>query len=202
VLAAGGSLRLGAPKQLVRHRGRPLLVNAIAAAAGAVDGGALIVVLGAHAGRLRAIVRRVAPNATAVINTRWAEGLASSLRAGLAAAPRGAAGALVLLVDQPHVDARALRRLYAAWRRRPRVPAAARYDGRAGVPAILPRRYWSGLRALEGDSGARSVLRHARRLTLVDMPEAALDIDTPADRARLRRERGPISRSTAASRSP
>jgi CTP:molybdopterin cytidylyltransferase MocA len=92
---------------------------------------------------------------------------------------------LVTLVDQPNVDAAALRRLIAAWRRRPSAPAAAHYAGRAGVPAILPRRSWAALYGLRGDAGARAVLRDAASLTLVAMPEAALDVDTREDLAQL-----------------
>jgi molybdenum cofactor cytidylyltransferase len=116
-----------------------------------------------------------------VYNARWPEGLATSLKAGLDAGPVDAAAALVILIDQPNVDERALWRLLAAWRRRPGIPAAAHYGGRAGVPAILPRRYWGEVRKLTGDSGARELLRGNRTLTLVAMPEALLDIDEPAD---------------------
>jgi CTP:molybdopterin cytidylyltransferase MocA len=156
VLAAGESRRLGRPKQLLRKRLEPLLVAAVRAVT--------------HAAR----------------NARWREGLASSLQRGLAATPPDARAVLVLLADQPDVTPRALARLVAAWRKRPRVPAAAYYDGRAGVPAILPRSTWRAIRALEGDAGARAILRAAPHVTLVPMPEAALDIDTPADAARLR----------------
>jgi molybdenum cofactor cytidylyltransferase len=65
------------------------------------------------------------------------------------------------------------------------VPAAARYEGRIGVPAVLPRRHWRALKALQGDQGARALLRGSKELTLVDMPEASLDIDTPADVEKL-----------------
>jgi CTP:molybdopterin cytidylyltransferase MocA len=112
--------------------------------------------------------------------------MAASLRAGLAAAPRTARAALVLLVDQPRVDAAALARLVTAWRRRPGVPAAAGNDARVGVPAVLPRRHWRGLKHMKGDQGARALLRGHAALTLVAMPEAALDIDTPADLLKLR----------------
>jgi CTP:molybdopterin cytidylyltransferase MocA len=107
------------------------------------------------------------------------------LRLGIDALPAGADAALVLLSDQPDVDARALRRLIAAWQSRPAAAAAARYAGRVGVPAILPRRSWGEVRALEGDVGARALLRGKPGVTLVEMPEAAFDVDTPLDLRRL-----------------
>ena len=186
LLAAGGSRRLGAAKQLVRYRTRPLLAHALAAARGALPQAPLIVVVGSEALRLKLVVRRARCGARIVANPRWREGMATSLRTGLAAVPRTARAALVLLTDQPHVDAAALARLLGAWRRRPGVPAAARYDERVGVPAVLPRRRWSALKELTGDQGARALLRGAPSITLVEMPEAALDIDTPADLLELR----------------
>lgn len=186
VLAAGGSRRLGRSKQLVRYRLRPLVVHAVTAARRALPAAPLIVVVGAEALKVRLVLRRDGCVASVVANARWAEGLATSLHAGLAAAPRDARAALVLLVDQPRVDAAALERLLRAWRRRPGLPAAARYEGRSGVPAVLPRRHWRALRSLQGDQGARAWLRGVRTLTSVDMPEAVVDIDTPADLAKLR----------------
>jgi CTP:molybdopterin cytidylyltransferase MocA len=190
LLAAGGSRRLGTPKQLVRWRSRPLLVQALDALNGALPGGPLVVVLGDRALRLRGVIRRTVPAPIVVTNARWADGLATSLKAGIAAVPPGTRAILVALVDQPNVDAHALRRLLRAWRRKPGTPAAARYDGRAGVPAVLPRSSWRAARALTGDSGARGLLRAAgASLTLVDMPEAELDVDTAADLEHLSRRR-------------
>jgi molybdenum cofactor cytidylyltransferase len=145
----------------------------------------VIVVLGAEALRLRLAVRRAAPRVTIVYNRHWADGLASSLNAGLAAVPKATRSILVTLVDQPNVDKRALLRLLHAWGRRPGVAAAAQYAGRPGVPAVLPRRYWRAIRELRGDAGARALLR-GRAITIVDMPEAELDIDTRADVAQLK----------------
>ena len=186
LLAAGGSRRLGAAKQLIRYRARPLLAHALAAARGALPCAPLIVVVGSEALRLKLVLRRARCGARVVANPRWREGMAPSLRSGLGAVPRTARAALVLLVDQPRVDAAAIARLVTAWRRRPGVPAAARYEGRVGVPAVLPRRHWSALKALQGDQGARALLRGHAAPTLVAMPEAALDIDTPADLLTLR----------------
>jgi molybdenum cofactor cytidylyltransferase len=184
VLAAGGSRRLGFPKQLVRRRARSLLARTVAHARDALPQSPLIVVLGAEALRLRLVVRRTVPSAIAVHNVRWARGLASSLQAGLAAVPARTRAILVMLVDQPNVDDRALLRLLNAWRRRPSIAAAALYGGRPGVPALLPRRYWRAIRQLRGDAGARELLRGSG-ITRVAMPEAQLDIDTHADLARL-----------------
>jgi molybdenum cofactor cytidylyltransferase len=184
LLAAGGSRRLGFPKQLVRRAARSLLAHALAAARGALPHSPLVVVLGAEALRLRLVVRRAAPSAIAVHNARWAAGLATSLNAGLRAVPASTRSILVTLVDQPNVDERALRRLLNAWRRRPGTAAAALYAGRPGVPAVLPRRYWRAIRTLNGDAGARALLR-GTGITMVGMPEAELDIDTRADLARL-----------------
>jgi molybdenum cofactor cytidylyltransferase len=161
-----------------------LLVHALGAARGALPHSPLIVVLGAQAQRLRLLVRRAAPTALVVHNARWGIGLATSLNAGLDAVPARTAAILVTLVDQPNVDRHSLRKLLAAWRRRPGSAAAALYGGHPGVPAVLPRRYWRALRELRGDAGARTLLRSAG-ITTVPMPEAELDIDTAADAATL-----------------
>lgn len=145
-----------------------------------------IVVLGSGALRLRAMLRHVGHECVVVENSEWRSGLASSMRAGLEALPSHTEAVLFMLTDQPLVDAACLRRLISAWSRRPAVPAAAGYAGKVGVPAILPRRWWAALREQTGDTGARSVLQAVSRLTIVEMPEAAADVDTPADLERLR----------------
>ena len=185
LLAAGGSRRLGRPKQLVRYRGRPLLLHAVRAARGALPDAPLIVVVGAEALRMRLMIRRARCEARVVMNAQWQEGMATSLRVGIAAVGRTTKAVAVLVADQPLVDAVAITRLVDAWRRRPARPAAASYEGRAGVPAVLPRSHWQALRRLRGDEGARALLRAGAAITLVDMPEAGIDVDTPADVRRL-----------------
>jgi CTP:molybdopterin cytidylyltransferase MocA len=185
LLAAGGSRRLGHSKQLVRYRTRPLLLHAVAAVRAALPRAPLVVVVGAEALRMRLVLRRADCGARIVANSRWHEGMAVSLRKGLAATPRSARAALLLLVDQPLVTSAQLERLVTAWRRRPGSAAAARYDGHAGAPAIVPRRRWAALKTLRGDQGARALLRASTTITLIDMPQAALDVDTAADLRRL-----------------
>jgi molybdenum cofactor cytidylyltransferase len=179
VLAAGASTRFGSPKQLVRIGGRPLLHTVVTRAA-EVTGNALIVVLGAGAAELAPLLKH-APGSV-VVNRDWREGLASSIRAGVARLPATCAGVMLMLADQAAVTSDDLRRLAGAWRRRPQCIAAALYAGTAGAPAIFPRSTFTELAALRGDSGARLVLRRSPdRVVRVPMPGAELDLDTPED---------------------
>jgi molybdenum cofactor cytidylyltransferase len=153
--------------------------------ASVVTDGAVIVVLGADALRLRGLLQRHGRKLTIVHNARWRDGMAGSLRAGLARVPPRTDGLLILLVDQARVDTGDLLRLAKGWQRRPGRPAAAHYEGRAAVPAIIPRRHFAALRTLEGDTGARQLLQRLDGPSLVSMPKAAFDIDTPQDLAAL-----------------
>ena len=184
-MAAGGSRRLGTPKQLLRIRGRTLLSRVVHAAE-AVTPGRVVVVIGADALRMRSLIRRHHRGTHSVDNSRWAEGMAGSLQVGLSVLPPRASAVLLLLSDQPAVGEASLRRLICAWRRRPGKAAAAAYAGVVGVPAILPRTLWKEARRLRGDEGARKLLRiEEMPATAVHMPEAAWDIDTPEDSQRL-----------------
>jgi molybdenum cofactor cytidylyltransferase len=186
VLAAGASTRFGSPKQLVRVDGRPLLHTVVARAV-ELAGHSVTVVLGAHAGELSALLRH--SPASVIVNRDWQEGLASSIRAGVARVPSASDGVLLLLADQPHVTIEDLRRLAGAWRRQTDYIVAAQYASATGVPAIFPRTSFADLTALRGDRGARSVLqRNPDRVVRIPMPSAALDIDTPEDLLGLKPE--------------
>jgi molybdenum cofactor cytidylyltransferase len=183
VLAAGSSSRLGQPKQLVKLGGRPALHHVVSNAV-AVAGHAVTVVLGAHAQDLTRLLAH--SPASVVVNRNWEEGMASSLRHGLAAVPATASAVLVMLGDQVSVSADDLKRLINAWNGHDTVIASAVYQGHVGVPAIFPRWCFSELRELRGDRGARIIIeRHAHRLVHVQMPNAAIDLDTPEDLAAL-----------------
>lgn len=188
VLAAGASSRFGSPKQLVRIDGRPLLHRAVANAV-EIAGHAVTVVLGAHAAELGQLLGH--SPCSLVVNRDWAEGIASSIRAGLARLPPSCDGALLTLADQPAVTVDDLKRLAAAWRREPQRIVAARYEGMLGVPALFPRAEFPALDALRGDRGAREILRRSRdRVVGIDLPNAGIDIDTPEDLLRLSSEPG------------
>ncbi len=183
VLAAGASTRFGSPKQLVRVDGRPLMHTVVSRAV-EVTGHSTLVVLGAKAASLAPLLRH--SPATLVINRDWREGLASSIRAGLASLPGSCSGAMVVLADQIAVTAEDLRRLAGTWRRQPEFIVAAQYGVTLGAPAIFPSTFFRDLSQLRGDRGASALFRrNPDRVVRVPMESAALDIDTPEDLLRL-----------------
>jgi CTP:molybdopterin cytidylyltransferase MocA len=187
LLAAGASRRYGRPKQLARVGGESLLRRMVRVAL-ASDTAGCIVVLGARAARLQGELRGMPVRI--VVNPRWRMGLSASLAAGLAAVPTEARAALVLLADQAAVGPAELELLLAAWRASPGRPAAAIVACTLGPPAILPRRLFRPLSRLRGDRGAREFLRTPSSRTVgIELPSAAIDIDRPADLARLERAR-------------
>jgi len=187
VLAAGGSSRLGRPKQLLPFRGRTLLRHAVEVAVEAaraptagesVDDPAIVVVLGADAERMRAELHGL-PVEVAV-NADWAGGLSSSVRAGLGAAG-DAGGVLFVAADQPFVTADLLRRVVAAFRAGAPIVACA-YAGTLGVPALFDRTLFGELASLEGDAGARRVIEgHRDVVRVVAFERGAADVDSPGD---------------------
>jgi len=185
VLAAGGSTRLGRPKQLVELDGEPLVRRAARAALGA-GASPVLVVLGAHAARVAPALDGVA-GVTALYNADWETGLASSLAAGVRAAlaEPDVDAVLVTLADQPLVDDAALARLIAAYPGAHGVVASA-YGDALGVPALFARAHAESLTRLTGDAGAGAWLRRrGDAVTRVAMDAAALDVDTEADVERL-----------------
>ncbi len=194
VLAAGRSSRfraeggLEASKLVALLGGKPLVRRA-AEAALASRARPVVVVTG-HAREAVEAALAGLPLAFAH-NPDFAGGLASSLKAGVAALPSGVAGALVLLGDMPRIEAALLDRLIDAFTARPLALAAAPvHAGRRGNPVLLSRALFVALARLEGDEGARRLLREAdpRRIVEVEVESdgVTLDIDTPGDLAAAR----------------
>jgi molybdenum cofactor cytidylyltransferase len=192
VLAAGGSTRLGHPKQLVTHDGLPLVVRA-ARAALAAGADPVVVVLGSGADAVRAALTGL-PIVT-VDNDAWVEGMGTSVGRGvreLVTLAPAARGVLLTLVDQPLVGDAALRHLIAVWADADALApdgatiAAAEYANTVGVPAIFGRAHFAALTSLPPASGAAPLIRAAgARLHRVPIPEASVDVDTPEDLARM-----------------
>lgn len=188
VLAGGTSSRVGRPKQLLDLGGRPLLQHALDHAAGAgLD--ELVVVLGHAADQVSAAVT-LPPGARVVVNPDYATGQASSLRAGLAAASPDTEAAIILLGDMPGMRPGDIRSVADAFRRGAGPVVQARYRGTPGHPVLFARTLWPDLLAVEGDVGAREIIKaHPDWVTRVDIDaDLPPDLDTLEDYERFRKQ--------------
>ncbi|MCP3063855.1 nucleotidyltransferase family protein [Myxococcus sp. K38C18041901] len=190
LLAAGGSSRLGHPKQLVVHEGKTLIRRA-AEAALSLGEGPVLVVLGAH--RDTIVSELVDLPLRVIEHPEWALGPGGSLTTGLSAmlsvAPSDApdvGAVLFMLCDQVRVTSAHLRALVDTWRTTGASIVASGYDGTHGVPALFSRAVFPELEALTAAQGARGVIaREPTRVATVPLPGGGEDVDTPLDLARL-----------------
>ena len=187
VLAAGSGSRFGGGKLLAPFGGRPLIAATLSGLRGApVD--EIIVVVGAEGERLRSIT--AAYETRTIENPDWAEGMSTSVRAGLRACTSDTRAAVVCLADQPLVGAVAVERLVEAFEQGATVTVAT-YGGEMRNPVLFARGVWPLLlREMSGDRGARVFLKHHREIvTEVSCDDVAdpADVDTVEDLRRLER---------------
>jgi len=184
ILAAGGGSRFGGTKQLAELRGRPLLAYAVDAMLAVPAIWPVVVVLGHDAATVRARVEVLADVEVAV-SERWADGMAASLQAGIAALGDVEA-AVVTLGDQPFVSSRVIAGVLD-YHERSDDAVRTTYDGEPGHPVLLTRRLLDRAGELSGDSGFRALLegQRVRRFEAAHLCDPA-DVDTPADLERLR----------------
>jgi molybdenum cofactor cytidylyltransferase len=190
VLAAGASSRLGQPKQLVRIGNETLLARSLRVLR---ESGysPIIAVLGARADKIEAVVDLTRIHT--VRNAQWSDGIASSIHTGLNALKQllpSASGVLLSVCDQPQLSSSHLAALADSFHKADgQAIAASQYGGVAGIPAVFPASLFDALLALEGDTGARALLRNPE-CAMIALPfeGGELDIDTPADLESLKRE--------------
>jgi molybdenum cofactor cytidylyltransferase len=170
---------MGTNKLLLPIDGAPMLNHAIDAALYSQVCRTLVVV-GHNSG---AIIRLCSQNTTQIVhNPDYASGIASSIRAGIAALPADIDAVLIMPGDMPYVTAMEIDRLIEAHHAAPNSICVPQYRGQRGNPLLWPRRFFPTLQQLEGDVGARSLLSHfAEHVQPVefDSPVILLDCDTP-----------------------
>ena len=183
MLAAGFARRMGRQKLLLAVRGAPIVRLSVEALRPHVED--LVVVTGRDDTGVR--------EALAGIDTRFAtnprpqDGQGSSIAIGVAALMPWTSAALVALGDQPRVPSTVVPALLDAWRRTGKPIVAPDYHGTQGTPVLFSADVFAELRALSGDSGAKSIVQARRErveLVTIDAPMPA-DVDTPEDYARL-----------------
>jgi molybdenum cofactor cytidylyltransferase len=181
ILAAGRSTRMGGPNKLLAELGGKPLVRIVTEQALASKAQGVIVVTGHQAEQVEKALQGL--KVTFVRNPDFAAGLASSVKAGVAAAPKGADGAVICLGDMPLISAHLIDRLIEAFAPdRGNLIAVPVSDGRRGNPVLWSRRFFNELMTLDGDIGARHLIaKHSEAVAEVPVEGhgAFLDIDTP-----------------------
>jgi molybdenum cofactor cytidylyltransferase len=189
ILAAGGSSRLDKPKQLVRHQGRTLVSHVTAEA---FNAGLLPVLVVTGAGSETIAKELDETNAEIVYNDRWQEGVASSIVKGITHLMDNYAGAedvIVAVCDQPFVSEELFMQLMDAKKTTGKGIVGSAYAGTVGTPVLFDQSYFRDLAALQGDQGAKKLLKmYADDMTTVPFEQGEVDIDTQDDLNRLHKE--------------
>ena len=170
---------MGGPNKLIAHfGGKPLIRQTVERVLASQASGAAVVT-GHQAARIRDALQGL--EIGVAHNPDFASGLASSLKAGIAAVPEDATGALIQLGDMPAVSSADLDRLIEAFRKAGgKAIVRATHDGKRGNPVILPRALFGAVAQLEGDTGARHLVE-AGSMQVVDVEigeGATIDVDT------------------------
>ena len=178
VLAAGGSTRLGEPKQLLEFDNETLAHAAVRAAH---EGGCDVVCL--VTGHAQTEVEHAVADLNPILaqNQEWQRGMGSSIRIGLSAV--SPVSAIVLLAcDQPAVNGKMIRSLIERYDQTGRAIIASHYSGTLGIPALFDHSCFAELRALADDRGAKAVIQaDPARVASFEFPDGALDLDAPDD---------------------
>lgn len=181
-MAAGESARMGSPKQLLKVQGLSL-VRRVCQVALQTPCRPVVLVLGANKA---AIAPEVADLPLVFIdNPQWHTGMASSVKMGMAATyltDKTLDAVLILVCDQPYLSVGVVEQILDTYQRTDKGIVACRYAGQVGVPVVFERKYFESLIMLQGDEGARKLLRnHLDDIELVDFEAGQYDLDTPGD---------------------
>jgi len=187
VLAAGGSTRLGRPKQLVEFKGKTLLDHALDKV-DLLGFQTKILVLGAK--REEIMDKIDANNFKVVINTQWEQGMASSIKVGLEAAmveEDGLDHVLFLVSDQPFLERSNLIKLVHTQLTQHPKATYSQYGNNIGVPAIFGKEAFPLLLQLEADEGAKKLTRlEDFKYCTETFKRGGFDVDTEEDVQQLK----------------
>ncbi len=173
LLAAGASQRMGRPKQtLVLEEGKSMLLKTVETAL-ATSLRPVVVVVGANKGEI--VPELKGQPVTIVDNAFWQEGMASSVKIGLAGLfmtqPK-LDGVLMLVCDQPYVTADLLEQMVRTYEESGKKAVACRYQKQWGVPVLIGRELLAELTHLTGDQGAKPLLKkHIKEVAFVDFEQ-------------------------------
>ena len=186
ILAAGGSSRLGSPKQLLPYR-KDNLLNRIVSTALAVENVIAVVVIGAEKEAIKHTIAEA--KILIVVNDNWASGMASSIKMGLTAVTKidpAIQGCIFTVCDQPYITVSLLAELLTKHRNTNKAIIAAEYAGTYGTPVLIDKRYFDELMNLQKEEGAKKLLhKYMNDLATITFNGGEFDIDTKEDYKKL-----------------
>lgn len=199
LMAGGSSSRLGQPKQLVEistdnnpacsllHRQVAMMDNICSS-----NNAKAYCVLGFDSNAMTSHLANCASaqNLTIIDNVHWPKGLSSSIAKGVSLVANDVSAVLVFLVDQWQLSTENLTQLITQWQKQPELIHIARLDECFSPPVIFPRRFFKELIALEGDDGAKKVIKdNIKQVNPMEMPNAFADLDTQEQLDNLKNNR-------------
>ncbi len=183
ILAAGGSRRMGSPKQLLDIEGQSLIRRTAELVIAASKTSPVVLVIGANKPQ---IVPEIADLPLTIIdNSLWEQGLSSSVKMGMAGVwmiDKSIDAILFLVCDQPYLSLETITKMIEVYQTQKSSIVACSYGGELGVPMLFDRKYFDELLSLTGDKGAKPVLmKHLDQAHIVDFELGKIDLDTPED---------------------
>ena len=159
LLAAGASSRLGRAKQLLEHKGDIMINNIIKEASQVVEASNIYVVLGAFAEEIRDEINNSEINI--VFNNNWKEGMGSTIRSGVAKVKTNLniEACIISVIDQPYLDSKVFKDLIEIFRENDQMIISSKYRNVYGPPTLFSRVYFDKLLELEGDKGAKALIK-------------------------------------------
>ena len=186
ILAAGNSSRLGEPKQLLQYRNKSLIRHVAEAAIEVVDS-PVIIITGSVQNLIMDELQELLLHF--VQNNEWQEGMASSIRIGIAELLKinpQIDGVILAVSDQPFVTSELFLNLIQKAETSENSIVACSYQDTLGTPVLFPKKYFDSLLALNGAEGAKKLLKRFQNdVVSVLFPLGDIDIDTQEDYQRL-----------------
>jgi len=186
ILAAGKASRMGKPKQLLTYQGSSLIFHAVKIGLNSICK-SVVVVLGAYKEQIKPEIDKLPVQI--VENPDWETGMSSSIRVGINAINQNnhnLDAVIIALADQPLINEAVFNQLIQKYQDTKNKIIASAYNDIVGVPALFNQTLFSELINIQGDRGAKALMRKYRDEVLtIPIPEAAIDIDTQDDYEKL-----------------
>lgn len=186
ILAAGAASRFGTCKLLETLQNHPIIDYSRNISAN-TEAREVFIITGGWQKEIEAhLYQRKHPRESYHYCENWKEGMGASIKHAAKINAGRQAALLILLADQPLTPTQCVNQLIALWQRNPRTICCSEYSGTLGVPAIFPADYHHQLLKIPNKSGAKRLLNSSVTHAM-PLPEAAWDIDTPEDLAKVKK---------------